>query len=79
MYFNMEAPGASDHLLPLDVPADQVRPLRDLLDIGLQQRLVRRLEQNPAWGKMIRKSDNRAATRVIERLGMERIQEILTP
>jgi beta-lactamase class A len=27
---------------------------------------------------MIRKSDNRAATRVIERIGMERIQEILT-
>ncbi len=27
---------------------------------------------------MIRKSDNRAATRVIERLGMERIQSILT-
>ncbi len=142
--FRLEAPAASEHPLPLDVPAAQVRPLRELLDDGLQQRLVRRLERNPAWRKMIlekrmavglvdlsdpsnvlfarvngnhmmyaaslpkiaillaafhcfefglveqtprlthdlhlmiRKSDNRAATRVIERLGMERIQSILT-
>lgn len=142
--FRMEASTASEHPLPLDIPADQVLPLRDLLDDGLQQRLVRRLERNPAWRKMIRdkrmavglvdlsdpsnvlfaringnhmmyaaslpkiaillaafhcfefelvdqtpqlthdlhlmirKSDNRAATRVIERLGMKRIQEILT-
>lgn len=142
--FRMEAPAASDHPLPLDVPAGQILPLWDLLDDGLQQRLVRRLDRNPAWRKMIqdkrmtvglvdlsnpsnvlfaringnhmmyaaslpkiaillaafhcfefglvdqtpqltndlhlmiRKSDNRAATQVIECLGMERIQEILT-
>ncbi|MFH1941237.1 MAG: serine hydrolase [bacterium] len=43
-----------DKSLPLSVPDDQIRPLRQLMDADLQKRLETRLNQNSAWAKLIK-------------------------
>jgi beta-lactamase class A len=59
IYFLLQGGAVSQtHLepgLPFTIPDDQIRPLRQLVDVDLQKRLEKRLHENRTWSKLIKR------------------------